>query len=144
MNLQRTAFIVEDDPYYSKGISQQLTTSGYDVKCFTTGRAVANSLERNPDLVVLDHELGTECGLKILKEIRQATPSTPVLFLSERNNAIAASQALHLGAFHYLEKDGYLFSKLKSALEILDLDGKKGFTYSLQSFRKSIFRLYNF
>jgi DNA-binding response OmpR family regulator len=144
MNNKKSAFVVDDDPAYADTISLHLRKSGFDVKCFSSGGGAMHQLYSSPDLIVLDQNLGEQSGLQYLKKIRHKAPNVPVLFLSEKDDVNAASQALSFGASFYIEKNSAFMDKFPVALDYLDTEKKSWFANALKSFRKGIFSLYNF
>jgi signal transduction histidine kinase len=86
--------------------------TGYDEP---TG-ALQQLAQDPPDLIFLDHELGTCDGVQFLQELRQAGVDSPVILLtgtSERNIAVQAMQA---GAADYISKHALSVNCLRRAV----------------------------
>lgn len=145
IKLKKSAFVVDDDPLYADSISVQLEKSGYEVKCFDSGHRAFEELCATLDLIVLDYDLGEQqTGLQYLKKFKNTTPNVPVLFLSQKNNVAAASQALWSGASFYIEKNDECVEKIPGVLDYMNIGANNKFQSALISLRKKVFRLYNF
>ncbi|GAC1320707.1 MAG: cell wall metabolism DNA-binding response regulator WalR [Chloroflexota bacterium] len=60
--------------------------------------------EWNPDLVVLDVNLGTASGLDVLKDFRRRAPQVPMIMLTALDSEEDKVRGLELGADDYLTK----------------------------------------
>ena len=96
---------VEDDPAIRRGIVDALRFAGYGVfeaACGDTGRQMAVS--QSYDLLLLDLVLPGGDGLDILRAVRQARPSQPVIILTARGDEQDRVEGLRLGADDYVVK----------------------------------------
>jgi DNA-binding NarL/FixJ family response regulator len=66
--------------------------------------AVYRSADLRPDLVVLDIGLPTLNGIKAAQRIREVSPNSKILFLSEQNSPDMAEAALEAGGVGYVVK----------------------------------------
>ena len=73
-----TIFIVDDEPLLSEMLTDYLKEQyeGFNLKSFPTGEACLQSLDEQPDAVVLDYYLNSKeknaaNGIDILKEIKK-------------------------------------------------------------------------
>jgi DNA-binding NarL/FixJ family response regulator len=66
--------------------------------------AVHKSKELQPDLIVLDLGLPTLNGIEAARRIRQLSPGSKVLFLSQESSTDVVREALSSGALGYLVK----------------------------------------
>jgi two-component system, OmpR family, response regulator TctD len=97
--------VVEDDAQIGAAMRSRLTRLGHAVDLEADG-ATANSLlgvERY-DLVVLDVMLPTMDGFAILRNLRAASSTTPVLLVTARSAIDDRVSGLGLGADDYLVK----------------------------------------
>lgn len=97
--------IVEDDHFYAELIRTTLTNEGHqDVTHYSTGQDCLQNLNLGPDIIILDHTLGSMSGIHVLKEIKRTSPNVQVIFLSGQEEMSIAINALKLGALDYIEK----------------------------------------
>lgn len=66
--------------------------------------AVYRGEDLRPDLIVLDIGLPTLNGIKAAQRIREVSPNSKILFLTEENSPEIAEAALEAGGFGYLVK----------------------------------------
>ncbi len=100
-----TVLIVEDDAAIRRGIVDALTFEGYTT--LESGRGeqgLALALGSGCDLVLLDLVLPERDGLEILKEVRSARPTLPVIILTARGAEDDRVAGLRLGADDYVVK----------------------------------------
>jgi DNA-binding response OmpR family regulator len=96
--------VVEDDRNIASSLEGVLQREGWTVRLARdagTGEAIFDSFK--PDLVILDWMLPDRDGLEVLKAIRRRG-STPVLFLTARDDIADKVLGLELGADDYLTK----------------------------------------
>ena len=78
----------------------------YIIKTFSVGETMLLSLNKKPQVIVLDFNLNSEYydaknALHILKEIK----NIPTIILSGNKDISTAIRAIHLGACDYISKD---------------------------------------
>lgn len=102
--------LVEDDELLRSSLEQLLQASGYEVKGFSSGRAVLDLLRSGVTpqvdwaLVILDVHLAGDSGLEVQKALREMGVGTPFVFISAHQNAQAVNQAWRGGAHSFLFK----------------------------------------
>lgn len=97
-------FIVEDDLKLKEELSAFL--SGYGYSCKTSDdfkNIVADILENNPDLVLLDINLPQFDGYYICREIRKIA-SIPIIVVTSRNTDMDELMSMNLGADDFVTK----------------------------------------
>jgi DNA-binding NarL/FixJ family response regulator len=77
--------------------------------------AVQLAEELKPDLVVLDIGLPKLNGIEAARRIRQLSPNSKIIFLSQNNSLDVVQEALSTGALTYVEK-AHAGSELLSAV----------------------------
>lgn len=103
-----TIALVEDDEMLRENYAQALMREGYSVITYSNRpeaeKAFSNSL---PDLAILDVMLDDEMtgGFTLCKQIRQLSPTIPIIFLTARDSDIDKVSGLRLGAWDYLSKN---------------------------------------
>ncbi len=100
-----TVLIVEDDAAIRRGIVDALAFEGYITMEAGRGeQGLAMALGSGCDLVLLDLVLPERDGLEILKEVRSARPTLPVIILTARGAEDDRVAGLRLGADDYVVK----------------------------------------
>ena len=96
--------VVDDDPGIRDIVSEYLSEHGYKVEVAADGRSMgAITLQRPPDLIVLDVMLPGENGLEICKRV--SGPGRPsIIMLSAMGEDADRVVGLELGADDYLAK----------------------------------------
>lgn len=100
--------IADDHPVVIEGL-QKLLENREHIRiagCFTTGASIMDFLKNNrADIVLLDITLPDANGMDLCKEIKQLSPSTCVLALSNHSERSIIMQMLQNGASGYLLKN---------------------------------------
>lgn len=96
---------VEDDAAIRRGIVDALSFAGYDVIEAANGNDGSTAaVSREYDLLLLDMVLPGKSGLDILREVRNARPTLPVIILSARGEERDRVTGLKVGADDYVVK----------------------------------------
>src|SRR5262245_40287771 len=96
---------IEDDPAIRRGIVDALTFAGYTPLEAADGNAGLEMATTQPyDLLLVDLVLPGRGGLEILKEVRAARPTQPVIILTARGEEEDRVAGLRLGADDYVVK----------------------------------------
>jgi two-component system, OmpR family, response regulator MprA len=97
--------VVDDDPRITNLLRRVLAYEGYSVASAASGSEALNrSLERPPDLVVLDIMLPELDGLEVAQRLRAAGDNVPILMLTARDTVADRVKGLETGADDYLVK----------------------------------------
>ncbi|MBY0421562.1 MAG: response regulator transcription factor [Parvularculaceae bacterium] len=117
--MPKRVLVVEDDPSTSAYLTAGLRQEGMTVETAANGPdALHLALSETFDAVVLDRNLPGLDGLSVLRALRAASKTTPVLILSALAHADERINGLRAGADDYLAKP-YAFSELCLRLENL-------------------------
>lgn len=96
--------VVDDDPHIREVVSFALQRAGYEVMVATNGEeALAVHEEQRPELIILDVMMPELDGTEVCRKIRRAH-STPIIFLSSRDDEIDRVLGLELGGDDYVTK----------------------------------------
>ena len=97
--------LVDDDFEFGMAISQALIGMRYKVH-FQNSLAGINTviLQFTPDIIVLDVNIGGECGIDKAKELFSLFPFIPILFISSRTDIDLVIRGIDAGGVNYLEK----------------------------------------
>jgi two-component system alkaline phosphatase synthesis response regulator PhoP len=97
--------VVEDDRSIREGIADALAFHGYSVVQAERGDiGIEKALHGDCDLVLLDLVLPVADGLAVLREIRKAKPTLPVIVLTARGEENDRVRGLQSGADDYVVK----------------------------------------
>lgn len=97
--------IVEDEKNLASLVEKYLHNEGYEVNVFNTGEAAQNAINNDYSLWILDIMLpGIVSGYDLIKSIRKAHPTMPVIFTSARDQDIDKVMGLELGSDDYVAK----------------------------------------
>lgn len=111
--------LVEDDAEIAEFVAQGLREEGLLVTMAADGKAGRDEMESSQwDLVILDWWLPQCDGITLLKRLREAGRSVPVLFLTARDAVTQRVEALNAGADDYLCKP-FAFEELLARVHAL-------------------------
>jgi len=101
----KRVLVIEDDAAVRRGLVDALRFQGYQVSQAGDGRqGLALALQPDHDLLLLDLVLPGTQGLDILREVRLAFPTLPVIILTARGEESDRVDGLRLGADDYVVK----------------------------------------
>ena len=101
----QTLLIVDDERSLRFSIGEWARDMGYAPLEASSGREALELVrEHGADAVLLDLRLGDEDGLKILKQIRDADPTMPVVMLTGHGTVEHAVRAIKIGAYDFMLK----------------------------------------
>ena len=124
--------LVEDDRKVASFIRKGLAEEGYAVDTAADGETgLAMGLDRLHDLIILDVMLPAKPGFQVVRELRQAKVSTPILLLTARDAVEDKVQGLDVGADDYLTKP-FAFAELLARVRALLRRGGEGRPPALQ------------
>jgi len=97
--------LVEDDPTVRAGSEQALELADFTVSSFECAEPVAKLLQANSAAVLVsDVRLPGMSGLDLLEAVRAIDPELPVILVTGHGDIAMAVQAMHDGAYDFLEK----------------------------------------
>lgn len=97
--------VVDDEPRITEVLRRTLAYEGYSVAVAASGDdALARTLERPPDAIVLDVMLPGLDGLEVARRLRAAGDNVPILMLTARDEIADRVNGLEAGADDYLVK----------------------------------------
>jgi len=131
--------IVEDDPVFRNFLTKLLTRKGYTLQTAGEGQKAIRLLDDNTaDLVLLDIGLPDMDGIEVLQQIRDRNTDTRVIIMTGNASIDSATEALHKGAYDYVEKPilaKKLLKKIENALKQRKLE--KECRHAEQQFQES-------
>jgi two-component system response regulator HydG len=96
--------IVDDDETIQRLLVIAAQDLGWRPIAAASGHEALTMIDSGIEAVILDHGLPGMNGLQTLVQIREQSPSVPVIMLTGLNDAETAVQALRAGAHDYLTK----------------------------------------
>jgi two-component system, cell cycle response regulator CtrA len=97
--------LVEDDPTTSRSIELMLTHANLNVYCTDMGEdGIDLAKLYDYDLILLDLNLPDMSGHEVLRQVRQARVTTPILILSGADDTESKLKGFGFGADDYLTK----------------------------------------
>ncbi|MDQ3202804.1 MAG: heavy metal response regulator transcription factor [Pseudomonadota bacterium] len=111
--------VAEDEPITGIYLQQGLVEAGFSVDRVVTGtEALHRALGETYDLLILDVMMPGVDGWEVIRSVRAAGSSVPVLFLTARDGVDDRVKGLELGADDYLVKP-FAFSELLARVRSL-------------------------
>jgi len=104
---ERTAriLVVDDEPETALVIERMARSFGHDVAVAGSAEeALQRFDEGGIDVVLTDLHLGTVDGLALLRSLHDRAPDVPVVLVTGRATVDSAMEAIHAGAYEYLDK----------------------------------------
>jgi CheY-like chemotaxis protein len=122
MGLQKRIFIVDDDPFINMLVVKRFTAEGYIMEAFESGEECLKSLNKNPDLIILDYlfiprENSTMNGMEVFDRIKVQNPDIPVIMLSGQENGEVVLELARKGIVDYIIKDNNLLDNLHTSIK---------------------------
>jgi two-component system OmpR family response regulator len=97
--------VVDDEPNIRDLLSASLKFAGYEVQTAINGKkAIESAVTWQPDIIVLDVMLPDMNGFSITKKLRSMDLTTPVLFLTARDETQDKITGLTVGGDDYVTK----------------------------------------
>jgi two-component system, OmpR family, response regulator ChvI len=98
--------LVDDDDLFRESLGLNLIDEGYEVTSFANGRDVLAYLDQGggADVMLLDWRMPNLTGLDVLRQIRAAGTTIPVIFLTALSDDIHEEAALESGAVDFVDK----------------------------------------
>lgn len=97
--------IVDDEENARIGLKKLLALDGFRVDAVGNGYEALEYLDRNSvDLVITDINMPEMNGLVFLRELNRSYPAVNVIMITAYGGVESYLEAMHLGAFEYLNK----------------------------------------
>ena len=116
------ALVIDDEQIVLDSVSKILTDENYEVDMSLSGRkGLEGAIQKDYDIVLTDIRMPDIGGMRVLRDIKRAKPSLPVVIITGYATVRSAVQAMKLGAADYLEKPftpDQLLKAVASALEM--------------------------
>jgi len=124
--MSATIALVDDDRNILTSVSIALQTEGFLTRVYSDGEAALKALTDNPpDLAIFDVKMPRMDGLELLRRLREKQ-STPVIFLTSKDDELDEALGLALGADDYIAKpfsQRLLIARIRAILRRTELSG---------------------
>jgi DNA-binding NtrC family response regulator len=118
---KKKALVIDDEQIVLDSVSKILTDEQYDVDASLSGREGLNqAIGKEYDIVLTDIRMPDIGGMKVLRDVKRAKPSLPVVIITGYATVKSAVQAMKLGAADYIEKPFTPDQLLKSVVSALE------------------------
>ena len=123
---KKKVLVIDDEQIVLDSVSKVLTAENYEVDASLSGRQGLDwAIERHYDLVLTDILMPDMGGMRVLKYIKRAKPSLPVIIITGYATVKSAVQAMKLGSADYVEKPFTPDQLLKAVISALDTAATK-------------------
>ena len=97
--------IIDDEKDIRESISQWLSLSGYETQVFSDAESALTSITSGyPGIVITDIKMPGMSGMDLLKRFMWMDSTLPVVLITGHGDVAMAVEAMHLGAYDFLEK----------------------------------------
>jgi len=116
------ALVIDDEQIVLNSVSRILAGENYTVDVSLSGRQGRDwAIQKQYDIVLTDIRMPDIGGMRVLRDIKRAKPSLPIVIITGYATVKSAVQAMKLGAADYLEKPFTPEELLKSVASALDI-----------------------
>ncbi len=107
--------LVDDDDSFRESLGLNLVDEGFDVQSFAGGQPALDYFRSGggADVILLDWRMPGMNGLEVLRRLRRAGATMPVIFLTALSDDIYEEAALEGGAVDFIDKSRRLSILLK-------------------------------
>lgn len=97
--------LIEDELALQQTLKLNLELENYQVETCSSGEYAISQIKKfAPDLILLDIMIPVLSGIEIYKQLKKLDITTPVIFLTAKNNVQDKIEGLKLGADDYITK----------------------------------------
>ena len=110
--------VVDDSSLARKFVKKALAGRGYEVEVADGGEEALAKVRRwGPEVVVTDLHMPGMDGVQLLKQVRDAEPTVPVIVLSADATLQTALETIRAGAFDFVQKEAADLWPLQAAVD---------------------------
>ena len=101
----KKVLVIDDEQIVLDSICKILKDEDYEIDTSLSGReGLERAINEQYDVVLTDIRMPDMGGMRVLRDIKRAKPSLPVVMITGYATVQSAVQAMQLGAMDYLEK----------------------------------------
>lgn len=102
---ERLVHLVDDEESFRRSASFLLRTSGFEVRCWSSGDEFLKELRcLKPGCILLDIRMPGTDGMEVLRVLVERGIALPVIMLSAHGDVPLAVRAMKVGAIDFLQK----------------------------------------
>lgn len=110
-------FIVEDNEWYNKLLRHTVSLDpDFEIRSFFSAKEVLAVLHENPDVITIDYRLPDMMGDELCQTIKENSPNTEIIIVSEQEDIETAVNLLKIGAYDYIVKSNDIRDRLLHTL----------------------------
>jgi DNA-binding response OmpR family regulator len=122
---KKRALVVDDEMIVLDSVRKILSDSNYEVDVTLSGReGIDRAIRGAYDIVLTDIRMPDIGGMRVLRDVKRAKPSLPVIMITAYASIQSSVQAMKMGATDYIEKPftpDLLLKAVASALDAADI-----------------------
>jgi len=116
------ALVVDDEQVVLDRVGKILADENYEVDVTLSGReGIDRAVKENYDILLTDIRMPDIGGMRVLRDVKRAKPSLPVVMITGYASIESSVQAMKMGAADYLEKPFTPDQLLKAVSSALDI-----------------------
>jgi DNA-binding NtrC family response regulator len=116
------ALVIDDEQVVLDSVTKILTDENYEVDVSLSGQeGLQWAIGRDYDIVLTDIRMPDIGGMRVLRDIKRAKPSLPVMMITGYASVESSVQAMKLGAADYIEKPFTPVQLLKAVASALEM-----------------------
>ncbi len=118
----KRALVIDDEQVVLDSVSKILADENYEVDVTLSGReGIDRAIKKTYDVVLTDIRMPDIGGMRVLRDVKRARPSLPVIMITGYASIESSVQAMKMGAADYLEKPFTPDQLLKAVASALDI-----------------------
>ncbi|MBW2005899.1 MAG: response regulator [Deltaproteobacteria bacterium] len=119
---KKKTLVIDDEQVVLDSVSKILTDEDYEVDVSLSGREGLNqAIQKEYDIVLTDIRMPDIGGMRVLRDVKRAKPSLPVVMITGYASVRSSVQAMKLGAADYIEKPFTPDQLIKAVVSALDI-----------------------
>jgi len=120
------ALVIDDEQIVLDSVSKILKDKNYEVDVSLSGReGLDQAIKKEYNIVLTDIRMSDIGGMRVLRDIKRAKPSLPVVMITGYASVRSSVQAMKLGAADYIEKPFTPDQLIKAVASALDIAATK-------------------
>jgi len=118
----KRALVIDDEQVVLDSVGKILADEDYKVDVTLSGReGIDKAVKEDYDIVLTDIRMPDIGGMRVLRDVKRAKPSLPVVMITGYASIESSVQAMKMGAADYLEKPFTPDQLLKAVASALDV-----------------------
>ncbi|NMC71336.1 MAG: sigma-54-dependent Fis family transcriptional regulator [Myxococcales bacterium] len=113
------ALVVDDEQLFARTVARELARKGVPADvAHTAGEALERAGGTEYQVILLDHKLPDDDGIRIIPKLRARQPACPVIVMTAYQTIPSAVQAMRQGAEDYIVKEATTARLIDRVLEV--------------------------